>query len=164
MEWLGHFNYWIAILLMSAGLYAVIGAGNLIKKLIGLAIFQTSVLLFYISMGYVEGGRFPILEKEAALYINPLPHVLMLTAIVVGVATFAVGLALAVRIREIYGSVEEEDILAMDERPAPMHGRKRAMKPAPAVAAPKPPVRKRPEQKMPKRKTASRRASRKRGR
>src|SRR5690349_1221966 len=107
MSAMGHFNDWIAILLMCAGLYVVIASGNFIKKLIGLAIFQASVLLLYISIGYVKHGRFPILTPEAALYVNPLPHVLMLTAIVVGVATFAVGLALAVRIRESYGTVEE---------------------------------------------------------
>jgi multicomponent Na+:H+ antiporter subunit C len=122
MHWLNenilhYYNYWLCILLMGVGLYAVISAGNLVKKLIGLTIFQTSVLLFYISIGYVEGARFPIIQPGVAFYINPLPHVLMLTAIVVGVATFAVGLALAVRIKESYGTVEEDEILAADNRP-----------------------------------------------
>lgn len=145
MNWLNehvlhYYNYWLCIMLMGVGLYVVISAGNLVKKLIGLTIFQTSVLLFYISIGYVEGARFPIIQPGVAFYINPLPHVLMLTAIVVGVATFAVGLALAVRIKESYGTIEEDEILAADNRPpslsvvpppkiAPLLGVKKTAKP-----------------------------------
>jgi len=111
-----HFSYWITIFLMVAGLYIVIARGNLIKKLVGLAIFQTSVYLLYIAPGKLIGGTPPILAEGYALYSNPLPHVLILTAIVVGVATLALGLALVVRIRETYGSIEEDEILACDAR------------------------------------------------
>lgn len=111
-----HYNYYIAIILMMAGFYVVIAAGNLVKKLIGLGIFQTSVLLFYISLAQVRGGVAPILRTgESVVYANPLPHVLMLTAIVVGIATIAVGLAIVVRIKDTYGSIEEIDILVADE-------------------------------------------------
>lgn len=112
---LGLYNYWIAIVLMMLGFYIVIARGNLIKKIVGLNIFQTSVFVFYISMGKVDGGTAPILDPDIQVYSNPLPHVLILTAIVVGVATTALGLALAVRIREAYGSVEEEELQAIDE-------------------------------------------------
>jgi len=115
MDILGHFNYWIVIFLMMAGFYTVISRGNLVKKIVGLNIFQTSVFILYISLGYVEGGVAPILEEGVELYSNPLPHVLILTAIVVGVATTALGLALVVRIREAYGTVEEDEIHAQDE-------------------------------------------------
>jgi multicomponent Na+:H+ antiporter subunit C len=108
------FNYWVVVFLMMAGFYVVIAQGNLIKKLIGLSLFQASVFIFYISLGFVEGGIAPILEEGVSKYANPLPHVLILTAIVVSVATTAVGLALAVRIHEAYGSVEEDDIHALD--------------------------------------------------
>ena len=110
----GLFNYWVVVFLMMAGFYVVIAQGNLIKKLMGLGLFQASVFIFYISLGYVEGGIAPILVAGEAVYANPLPHVLILTAIVVSVATTAVGLALAVRIHEAYGSVEEDDIHACD--------------------------------------------------
>jgi len=115
MEFVGHFNYWIVIFLMMLGFYTLIARGNLVKKLVGLNIFQTSVFILFISMGKVEGGTAPILEPGLGPYSNPLPSVLILTAIVVGVATTAVGLALVVRIREAYGSVEEEDIHKQDE-------------------------------------------------
>ena len=111
---LGLYNYWIVIGLMMAGLYVVISRGNLIKKVIGLNVFQTSVILFYVSMGKVKGGTAPILSDEFQVYSNPLPHVLMLTAIVVGVATTAVALALVVRIKEAYDSIEEDEILEQD--------------------------------------------------
>lgn len=114
MDILGHYNYWIVIFLMMAGFYVVISNGNLVKKIAGLNIFQTSVFLLYISMGYVTGGAAPILEDGVTLYSNPLPSVLILTAIVVGVATTALGLALVVRIREAYGTVEEEEIHTQD--------------------------------------------------
>jgi multicomponent Na+:H+ antiporter subunit C len=117
MSVLGHYSYWITVFLMTAGLYIVIARGNLVKKLIGLSIFQTSVYLLYVAPGKVIGGTAPILSPEYAVYSNPLPHVLILTAIVVGVATLALGLALAVRISEQYGSVEEDEILAADRDP-----------------------------------------------
>lgn len=109
-----HYNYWIVVVLMMTGFYIVIAHGNLIKKIIGLSIFQTSVFIFYISMAKVEGGTAPILEEGIRQYSNPLPHVLILTAIVVGIATTALGLALAVRIKEAYGSIEEEEIQRQD--------------------------------------------------
>jgi len=115
MEVLGHYNYWIVIFLMMAGLYTVISRGNLVKKIAGLNIFQTSVFIMFISFGYVRGGAAPILEEGVTIYSNPLPHVLILTAIVVGVATTALGLALVVRIREAYGTVEEDEIHVQDE-------------------------------------------------
>lgn len=115
MDILGHFNYWIVIFLMMAGLYTVISRGNLVKKIAGLNIFQTSVFIMFISFGYISGGAAPILEEGVTLYSNPLPHVLILTAIVVGVATTALGLALVVRIREAYGTVEEDEIHVQDE-------------------------------------------------
>ncbi len=112
---LGHYNYWVVITLMMAGLYVVVSRGNLIKKVVGLNIFQTSVFLLYISMGKIRGGTAPIeIAGENVVYSNPLPHVLILTAIVVGVATTAVGLAIIVRIREAYGTIEEDEILAAD--------------------------------------------------
>ena len=112
---IAHYNYWIAILLMMTGFYIVVSRGNLIKKLIGLNVFQTSVFLLYISIGKVSGGTAPILDPSISVYSNPLPHVLILTAIVVGVATTALGLALVVRIRESYGTVEEEELDLRDD-------------------------------------------------
>ena len=111
----GHYNYWIAIFLAMAGLYIVIARGNLIKKLVGLNVFQASVFVLYISLSKVEGGTAPILVKGIDVYSNPLPHVLILTAIVVGVATTALGLALVVRIRNEYGTIDEDDIHSQDE-------------------------------------------------
>ena len=105
--------YWFSILLMMTGLYAMIEKGNLIKKIIGMNIFQTAVFLFYISIAKVEGGTAPILWKKADLYANPLPHVLILTAIVVSVSVTAVALALVLRIYKAYGTIEEEQILKM---------------------------------------------------
>ena len=111
---LGHYNYWIVIVLMMAGFYTVISRGNLIKKIAGLNIFQVSVFLLYISIGNVQEGTTPIIASGFQTYSNPLPHVLILTAIVVGVATTALGLALIVRIKEAYGTVQEEDIHLQD--------------------------------------------------
>ena len=111
---LGLYNYWIAIFLMMTGFYVVIAHGNLVKKIVGLNIFQVSVFILYISMGQVQGGSAPILAAGVTSYSNPLPHVLILTAIVVGVATTALGLALVVRINEAYGTVEEDDIHSQD--------------------------------------------------
>jgi len=110
----GHFTYFITIFLMIGGLFILIARGNLIKKLVGLGIFQTSVYLLYIAPGKLVGGTAPILSDAFTVYSNPLPHVLILTAIVVGVATLALGLAIAVRVREAYGSIEEDEILAKD--------------------------------------------------
>ncbi len=111
---LGHYNYWIVILLMMAGFYTVVSQGNLIKKIAGLNIFQVSVFLLYISIGNVQGGTTPIIAEGFTEYSNPLPHVLILTAIVVGVATTALGLALVIRIKEAYGSIEEDEIHKQD--------------------------------------------------
>lgn len=134
---LGYANYFAVIILMMGGLYVIFATGNLIKRMIGLAIFQTSVGLFYITLAKVFGGTAPIIIEEGSpvakdlaarldpqyvdaagfhgvVYSNPLPHVLILTAIVVGVATLAVGLAIAVRVREAYGTVEREEIERQD--------------------------------------------------
>jgi len=116
---LGHFTYFITVFLMIAGLFILIARHNLIKKLIGLGIFQTSVYLLYIVPGKLVGGTAPILSDAFTVYSNPLPHVLILTAIVVGVATLALGLALVVRIQEAYGSIEEDEILGQDAAPGP---------------------------------------------
>jgi multicomponent Na+:H+ antiporter subunit C len=113
---LGLYNYWIVIVLMMIGFYIIISHGHLIKKIIGLNIFQTSVFIFYISVGKVEGATAPIWQEGILLYSNPLPHVLILTAIVVGIATTALGLALIVRIKEEYGSVDEGEIQSMDNQ------------------------------------------------
>jgi len=115
MEILGHYNYWVVIVLMMLGFFTVTASSNLTKKLVGLNIFQTSVFILYISMGKIEGGTAPILGPGVEPpYSNPLPHVLILTAIVVGIATTALGLALVVRIKEAYGTVEEDEILEKD--------------------------------------------------
>ena len=109
-----HYNYVVTIFLMMAGLYIVVARGNMVKKLIGLSIFQTSVYLLYVEPAKIIGGTAPIIDPAYSLYANPLPHVLILTAIVVGVATLALGLALVVRINEAYGTVEEEEIFNKD--------------------------------------------------
>lgn len=111
---LGLYNYWIVIILMMTGFYILISHHNLIRKIIGLNIFQTSVFVLYISMGKVSGGTAPILEKGLENYSNPLPHVLILTAIVVGVSTTALALALIVRIKEAYNTVDDTEIKEMD--------------------------------------------------
>ena len=112
---LGHYNYWMFVILMMTGLYVTVSRGNLIKKIVGLNLFQTSVFMLYISMGKLVGGTAPILTGDPdTVYSNPLPHVLILTAIVVGIATTALALALVIRIRETYGTVEEDDILKME--------------------------------------------------
>jgi multicomponent Na+:H+ antiporter subunit C len=111
----GYYTYFVTFILLVSGLFIVVARGNLIKKLVGLGIFQTSVYLLYIGPAKLMGGTAPILSAQWTVYSNPLPHVLILTAIVVGVATLALGLALVVRIREAYDSIEEEDILAADE-------------------------------------------------
>ena len=117
MDVLGHLTYWIVVVLMMTGFYVVIAQGNLIKKVVGLNIFQVSVFVFYIGMSKVDGGSAPILDPRVTVYGNPLPHVLILTAIVVGVATMALALALVVRIRDAYGTIEEDEIHAREEEP-----------------------------------------------
>ena len=120
------YNYWIYITLMMVGLYAMIAKNNLVKKIVGMNIFQTAIILFYVSIGAKRGATIPILEHghggdghgagthifHAVDYINPLPHVLMLTAIVVGVATLGVALALAIRVYNQFNTLEEDEILA----------------------------------------------------
>ena len=113
----GSWNYIIVVILMMTGLFMVIARANLVKKMIGLSIFQTSVFIFYISLGKMAGGTAPILDGNPdTLYSNPLPHVLILSAIVVGVATTALGLALILRINEAFGSVEEDEIIAANAK------------------------------------------------
>ncbi|UCG81168.1 MAG: cation:proton antiporter subunit C [Desulfobacterales bacterium] len=115
------YNYWIYITLMMIGLYAMIAKNNLVKKIVGMNIFQTAIILFYVSIGAKRGATIPILEHghgnghhvvHAIDYANPLPHVLMLTAIVVAVATLGVALALAIRVYDRYSTLEEDEILA----------------------------------------------------
>ena len=118
---LGHLNYWFFILLMMIGLYVVIAKGNLLKKIVGLNIFQTSVFMLYISIGKVKGGTAPIFPLDMKIdpqvvYSNPLPHVLILTAIVVGIATTSLGLALIIRIREAYHTIEEHEIAEQETK------------------------------------------------
>ncbi len=115
MDILGLYNYWIVIFLMMCGFYIVISQYNLVKKIIGLNIFQASVFIFYISIGKISGGTAPIIAEGFETYSNPLPHVLILTAIVVGVATTALGLSLVVRINEAYGTIEEDDLREQDD-------------------------------------------------
>ena len=140
-----HFNYVAVVALMMAGLYVTFASGNFIRRMIGLAIFQTSTGLFYISLAKVTGGTAPILVEpdsvtartlagdvdpgyvaqygiDGVVYSNPLPHVLILTAIVVGVATLAVGLAIAVRVREAYGTIESAEIAEIDWQTNPARG------------------------------------------
>ncbi len=108
------FNYWVVIVLMMIALYIIVAQHNLVKKVIGLNIFQTSIFIFYISVGNLDGGTAPILKESISEYSNPLPHVLILTAIVVGIATTALALALIVRIKEAYGTIEENEISDRD--------------------------------------------------
>ena len=118
MELLGYYNYWVFAVLLMVGFYAVIMRGNFIKKLLGLSIFQSAVFLMYITMNKVAGGTAPIIQPDQVdqLYSNPLPQVLILTAIVVGVSTTALGLAIVVRIKETYGTIEEAEIFEQDEQ------------------------------------------------
>ena len=118
---MGKYNYWFYIALMMIGFYAMIGKRNLIKMIIGMNIFQTAIILFYVSIAFMKGAAtLPILEHahghevnaiEDSYYINPLPHVLMLTAIVVMVATLGVALAIAIKIYRRYGTLEEDEII-----------------------------------------------------
>ena len=128
----GHLPYWLFIILMLSGLFIVVSRGNLIKKIVGLNIFQTSVFMFYISIGKLKGGTAPILldksvNDSAVIYSNPLPHVLILTAIVVGIATTALGLALIIKIREEYDTVEEDDIQKMDQKDLKKYNKKNVL-------------------------------------
>ena len=118
MEVLGLYNYWVFAVLLMAGMYAVMSRANLIKKLIGMSLFQAAVFLLYISMDKVEGGTAPILRDGVAqqVYSNPVPQVLILTAIVVGIATLALGLSIVVRISEEYGTVEEDELRRLDRQ------------------------------------------------
>jgi len=120
------YNYWIYITLMMIGLYAMIAKNNLVKKIVGMNIFQTAIILFYISIGVKKGGTIPIIEEghgaahqaiRAVEYLNPLPHVLMLTAIVVSVATLGVALAIAIKIYDRYRTLEEDEILKQIREP-----------------------------------------------
>lgn len=109
-----HYHYIVAAILMMLGFYAMIAQSNLIKKMIGLSIFQVSILLMYIAAGYVQNAAVPIKVTGVIHYVNPVPHVLMLTAIVVGVAVMAVGLAMIIRIKETYKTIEEDHMIRMD--------------------------------------------------
>jgi multicomponent Na+:H+ antiporter subunit C len=111
-----HYNYWVSIFLMVSGIYTVAARSNMIKSLVGLGIFQTSVYLLYLTPGKVIGATPPIIDPAYELYSNPLPHVLILTAIVVGVATLALGLAIVVRIHEAYRTIEEDEIVVIVAR------------------------------------------------
>ncbi|MGB0833016.1 MAG: cation:proton antiporter subunit C [Psychrobium sp.] len=104
-----YYNYWVVVFLMMTGFYVVIAANNLVKKVVGLGIFQTAVFMMYITIGKVKGGSAPIVAEGVESFSNPLPHVLILTAIVVGVATTAVALALIIRIKQAYGTIEENE-------------------------------------------------------
>ncbi len=116
---LAKYNYWIYVVLMMIGFYAVISKKNLFKKVIGLNIFSTAIFLFYISIGDIRNipGKFvtePVyMHGDNIVYVNPIPHVLILTGIVVSVTTTAVALALIVRIYKEFGTVEEDKILEM---------------------------------------------------
>ncbi|MCR9184445.1 MAG: cation:proton antiporter subunit C [Halieaceae bacterium] len=116
MKLLGLFNYWVFAVLLMIGLYALISKQNLVKKIMALAIFQSAVFLFFITMSRVDGGTAPIIQAGVSgqIFSNPLPQVLILTAIVVGISTTALGLAIVVRLNEEYGTVEDNEILAMD--------------------------------------------------
>ncbi len=117
----GHANYWLFIVLMMTGLYIVVARGNLVKKIVGLNIFQVAVFMLYISIGKVTGGTAPIFPLDmkvdpTVVYSNPLPHVLILTAIVVGIATTSLGLALIVRIKEAFDTIEEDELLLIERK------------------------------------------------
>ena len=128
MEYLiSKFNYWVYVALMMIGLYAMISKNNLVKKVIGMSIFQTAIIVFYVSTGAKKGATIPIIAHghgeaaeaviEASQYVNPLPHVLMLTAIVVSVATLGVALAIILGIHRKYGTLEEDEIMEKVRQP-----------------------------------------------
>jgi len=116
-QFVSHYNYAVTIFLMVAGLYIVIAKDNMVKKLVGLSLFQTSVFLLYLTPAKIIGGTPPILDPSRSDYVysNPLPHVLILTAIVVGVGSLALGLALVVRINEAFGTIEEDQLEEVDD-------------------------------------------------
>jgi len=116
LELLGLYNYWVFAALLMIGFYAVIAKPNLMKKLLGLSIFQAAVFLLYITMDKVDGGTAPIIQPGVVdqIYSNPLPQVLILTAIVVGISVTALGLALVVRIHEAYGNIEDDELQRLD--------------------------------------------------
>jgi multicomponent Na+:H+ antiporter subunit C len=118
LELLGLYNYWVFVVLLMIGFYAVIAKPNLMKKLLGLSIFQAAVFLLYITMDKVDGGTAPIIQPGVVdqIYSNPLPQVLILTAIVVGISTIALGLAVVVRIFEAYGTIEDDEIHQADNQ------------------------------------------------
>jgi multicomponent Na+:H+ antiporter subunit C len=118
MELLGIYHYWVFAVLLMIGFYAVVAKVNLVKKLIGLSLFQAAVFLLYITMGKVSGGTAPIFQEGVTegLFSNPLPQVLILTAIVVGISTTALGLGIVVRIKEEYGTIEEHEIQEIDRQ------------------------------------------------
>ena len=110
MEVLGLFNYWVVVILMMIGLYIVIAHENLAKKLIGINIFQTSIFILFISLGKASGGTAPILNDAHTLYSSTLPHVLILRAIVVGISTTAMGLAIVIRIYHAFGTIDDDEL------------------------------------------------------
>ncbi len=116
MLWVELYHYWVFAILLMIGLFGVIAKRNLVKKLVGLSLFQSAVFLFYITMGKVDGGTAPIvgMTDSTDVFSNPLPQVLILTAIVVGISTTALGLSIVVRIKEAYGSIEEDVIHEKD--------------------------------------------------
>ena len=116
MLWVELYHYWVFAILLMIGLFGVIAKRNLVKKLVGLSLFQSAVFLFYITMGKVDGGTAPIvgMTDSTDVFSNPLPQVLILTAIVVGISTTALGLSIVVRIKEAYGSIEEDVIHQKD--------------------------------------------------
>jgi multicomponent Na+:H+ antiporter subunit C len=131
MDWLmvqvlAKYNYWVSVALMLIGFYGIFAKDNLIKKVIGLCIFQTAIFLYFISLGAVKGGTAPIVSEEIIrkgyVYANPLPHVLILTAIVVSVATAAVALSLIIRMHDEYESIEESEIIERLKRAIPKGG------------------------------------------
>ena len=126
---LAKYNYWVSVALMLIGFYGIFAKDNLIKKVIGLSIFQTAIFLYFISLGAVKGGTAPIVSEEIIrkgyVYANPLPHVLILTAIVVSVATAAVALSLIIRMHDEYGSIEEREIIERLKRANTAGGRER---------------------------------------
>ena len=109
-NFISSYNYYVIIFLMISGLFIVVSRGNMVKKLVGLALFQTSVYILYISPGKILNGTAPILADGYSIYSSPLPHVLILTAIVVGIATLALGLSLVIRINEEFGTIEEDKL------------------------------------------------------
>jgi multicomponent Na+:H+ antiporter subunit C len=115
MHFFDLYNYWIFVLLMMIGFYTVIAKPNLVKKVMGLTLFQTAIFLFFISLGKVKGGTAPVIRPWGTLYSNPLPHALILTAIVVAVSTLAVALAIIVNIKQTYGTIEEDEIAEAEE-------------------------------------------------